>query len=453
MKLWGFGKTSVAITILLGSALLVAVAGWVGDMLAEASMSSLNEKSLEYFAEFQEVGYRKPAYHRDMQGGEAWDMYARALALLEMSDKRGISLVTGDFLSGLADDSARVALILAETDSVIACIKQGVRAQRSTGPLNYAEGHMAQLPEFMGLRTASMLLACRARLVLGEDPGSATEDMIDGAIFAQDLAGGDLTLLGHFTGLVCLNISTNEIHRALGRFALEDRELERIAWSMNTLANSWPPLSGDLDGEWRMTAISLSKYGERATETLDRFAYWWVTHLLSWRSFFSYRRSQLGALDSYRVIAQDLADAEARGWGAVDSAVRIWEQRLREGDWVAHVLTPCVLGMPGVSSQYRRRFEGIAKVRLAGTGALLELHFLRNGRWPEDLTCVRQEGSEDLLVDPMTGGLLRYMVYPGADSVAVHSAGANMVDDGGVRTSECEKNMDIVLVLRRPQRS
>ncbi|MFQ5907084.1 MAG: hypothetical protein ACE5JA_11015, partial [bacterium] len=87
---------------------------------------------------------------------------------------------------------------------------------------------------------------------------------------------------------------------------------------------------------------------------------------------------------------------------------------------------------------------------MAGVGALLEIDHLENGRWPESLDVVETRGLEYLPIDSLSEERLKYIVYPGEDSVAVYSVGINMVDDGGMMDRE---RGDLVLVLHSPGHS
>lgn len=451
MKVLGFGKVGKVILVVIGLILLVAVVGWVGDMVSLRTLVSQSNGALQYFTEFKRTGYEKPAYYPDMKDGKAWDAYARIITLAESSDSADMRLINDVLLGGADDRRARAAEIISNCDSIIAYIKEGVRRKSVINPLDYEEGYKLHLPHYLPLRNGAKLMACRARLNARRNPQYAVEDMIDGAIFGQDLAGGDLTLIGHMVGVVCLGISARQMGDALSDFHLKKPQLERLARAMNTLAETWPPASRNLEGEYRLGAISLRGLRLREMEELEfpgpktlsnAFFYWWYTHLLSWRQLFSFRRAQVGAIRLHMLMVKDLKEAEAKGYGAVDSVFKTWESRLIDsGNWLARE-------QPTFAKFHARRFEGMAKARLAGAGALVEIYFLKNRRWPDKLELVKRDDLLNLLIDPMSGERLKYIVYPGADSVAIYSVGINMVDDGGV---EGEERKDRVLVLHRPK--
>ena len=451
MKVLGFGRVGKSTATIIGLILLVAVVAWIGDMVALRSLTPLASSSLDHFSKFKSVGYQKPPYYPNMQDGEAWDMYARLSPLLESAniDKQFVSR----FLGGASKDTAAAALVVAQNDSVIVCIKEGVRRKKSTTPINYEEGYALRLPDYMALRKGARLLACRARLNARGDPDSALEDMIDGSVFGQDIAGGDLTLIGHRMGIVCLRISTLQIHHALSQFSLGESQLKKLAPSMNTLAETWPPLSDHLDGEFRTAAVSLTRLPPRKwqyrsvsgpIDLSSRFFYWWSVHLRSWRHLFSFRRAVLSATQFHIEMTEDLARAEQKGWSTVESVVNDWmSKREDSSNWILQASSPNIMSL------HRRLQEGVAHARLAGAGALLETYFLQKHQWPDKLELVQTDGLESLLIDPMSGRPLKYIVYPGADSVVVYSIGLNMVDDGGVVSRE---KGDLVLVLHTPER-
>ena len=451
MKVLGFGRVGKITVTIIGLVSLVAVVAWVGDMVALRSLTPLASSSLDHFSQFKSVGYEKPPYYPDMQDGEAWDMYGRLSPLLESTniDKQFLSR----FLGGASKDTATAVLVVAQNDSVIVCVKEGVRRRKSTTPINYEEGYALRLPDYMALRKGARLLACRARLNARGDPDSALEDMIDGSVFGQDIAGGDLTLIGHMVGTVCLRISTRQMHHALSQFSLGQSQLKKLALSMNTLANTWPPLSGHLDGEFRTAAVSLTRLPPRKwqyrsvsgpIDLATRFLYWWSVHLRSWRHLFSFRRAVLSATQFHIEMTEDLARAEQKDWNTVEATVNDWMSKLKDNsNWILQASTPNIMSL------HRRRQEGVAHARLAGAGALIETHFLQNHQWPDKLEVVQTDGLENLLIDPMSGRPLKYIVYPGADSVVVYSVCLNMVDDGGAVNRE---KGDLVLVLHSPER-
>jgi hypothetical protein len=455
-----FGWCLGAVLILIGTVSNIAYVGWVSDLVVLGTLRKMSRDSLQYFTEFQKTGYEKPAYYSDMKEGEAWDFYARVEQAPQPADSDAVFVAR--FARGTVSDSAITAMrIVSENDSLVSLVRSGVRMNRCTARLHYEKGVDLKEPNYMRLRQAEQLLVCRGRLKEEAAPDSALAEMVDGAVFAQDLAGGDLTVIGHMFGIDCLGVSTKGISDALGQFCFGQPQLERLAVTLNTIASTWPPLSRNFEGDARAKIVSL--YDPRSVDVVTErssyvsgpfssgFLWWWLTHLLSWRSLFSYKRAQLNAVNQQIALTQDMYQAEKEGWSSVNSAADVWWLRVRkEDEWLA-VIMPNMTGMDDMTRMYGRMFQGISNARLAGVGALVESYLLNNRRWPDSLEVVKTDGLEGLLIDPMNGQPLKYSIYPGGDSVAVYSVGTNLRDDGGISKTDGEENSDIVLILRKPE--
>jgi len=447
MTLRGLSKASIVIAVFISIVALIALIAWLGDLAAVPRLRIFGQESVEYFLSFKQEGFSKPAYFADMKPGNAWDYYAPMIALVESveTDRR---LLT-DFLNGADPDSGRAAALVIEADSVLKLLKEGARRQTAVAPLDYENGLNVVLPNYMALMSASQLLACRARLRLRSDPEGAVDDVMSGLVFAGDVAGGDLTLIGYMVGAVCLATCRKQIEEALTE--LDAGELENLARDILMLADEWPLHSRNLEAEHRMASISLSRigldeYGMMGLPTFKRFPKeflgWWVYHLLSWRQGFSFRRTQLGAISSGMRMVSDLALAERNGWEAEREKAEEWGSRSsRTANWLVRLSAPNFAGM------HRRRYEAVAGAKLAGAGALLQIYHRQNGHWPDALRQAELDGLEDLFIDPITGEEFRYLVHPGGDSVCVYSVGTDLEDDGGVREIE---TADLVLVLHPP---
>ena len=443
----------IAVAIVFGATLLIVLVNWLGYAVPTHKLALLNTESLEHFSRFQKIGYRKPPYYLDLVDGEAWDMYARAVAGVESMDKDERRFIVQEFMKKTSHDSARARYILAKCDSVIAYLSLGTRRKRCTIPLDYEDGMMLELPNFMAIRGAANLMACRARLSVQRNPRAATDDVIDGVVFSQDLAGGGLSLIGHMIGIACLDYFMDEIHHFLKHFYLGRPQLERLAAVMDILANTWPLLTPDIEGEHRVAAIYFGKPWSLRTKELEipgeeeviPFYKRCFDRLNSYDHDKYTRRAIVSAAHFQGPMIDHLTRAETEGWGAVDSTVAYWMDKLDNSR-----NTYLRVSIPNIQRMYERRFEGITRARLAGVGALVEMHVLKHGHWPQSLEEAATEGLEELFTDPMTGEPLKYHIYPEGDSVAVYSVGTNMRDDGGIMDEDKE---DLVLILHQPKRS
>lgn len=445
-------RPSIAVAIVLGVLLLGGLAQWVGDVNVRRKLRSYNNESLLQFSRFQEVGYRKPAYYSDMLDGEAWDKYARALSGVESLDKGELKFITEEFMKGISHDTAKARQILVESDSIITHLKLGVRQRICTAPINYKNGDVFDRPSLISMRRAATLMACRARLSARRDPQGATEDIIDGIVLAQDIAGGELSAIGHMGGIICLQIFVDEAYNLLSEFYLRQPQLKRLASVISTLVNTWPALSAGLDGEWRMRNIQLDKFllkkdhgpGRREQEP-NRFYRRWTRNMGAWLGESHWREARVSAFGFRKKMIESLAESEAGVWVVVYSTLRFWQSRVDKSRNLYLTITT-----PNIMVMYSNQFVQITRARLAGAGALVEIHVLKHGHWPQSLEEAATEGLEDLLVDPMTGMPLKYDIYPGGDSVAVYSVGTNLHDDGGIMD---EDKGDLVLILHQPERS
>jgi hypothetical protein len=444
----------IEVCIILGVILVVALVGWVGDILALRSARNMARESLEYFSEFEKTGCVKPDYYSDMKDGEAWDYYSRAVDAVQNVDKNRMGMI-GRYLTEIDKpdwDTASALSILAECDSILSFMKAGTRQKKSTVPGEYSEGVTSLIVDFMAVRSVARLASLRARLTLNDDPESSVSDLTDGCVFSADIACGSPTALSDMIGITCLGNSRAEAQRVIESFRLSETELLHLAETMSKVSESWPDATRSLGGEWRLIAISLPALpleeldyylNNGPPSSMSGFVYWWTGHLRSWRYLFSHRRAYVALVNSLRTMSEDLSQAEPRGFAAVDSVTQYWlEKAERSRNWTLRSYAlPFYLDLLGHS------FEAVARLHVAGTMALAELYFLENGRWPDDLESLRRTGLEDLFVDPMTAGQLKYKVYPEGDSIAIYSVGTNLLDDGGLPDS---KKGDLVFVLSRP---
>lgn len=450
MRVFGLSKASIVIAVVLGVLALVALAAWLGDIVAAPKLKSISDNAVDYFRDFRETSFTKPAYYSDMTMGNAWDDYSRMIELIESSDID--EDLISDFLAGVSADTVKAAAVVVGSDPILSLLQQGARRKTAAAPLDYEQGFKVRLPNFMAIRTGSKLLACRARLELDGDSRGATDDLIDGLVFAGDIAGGDLNLIGNMVGVVCLAICRRQIEGGLNR--LEVNDLKEIANILVDLTDNWPPLSKNLDAEHKMAAISLYGLGMKDYRELgypefkrltSGFFSWWLTRFLSWRQGFSFRRTQLGTVNLGMKMVGELALAEEQGWEKVSAVIDEWDSNIPYcGNWLFKLSAPNLIGM------HRRWYEAMARARLVGAGALVQIYYHENGSWPAQLALARAPGLEDLLVDPITGQEFRYVIHPGEDSVSVYSLGTDLIDDGGVTHAE---TADLVLVLHCPART
>ena len=429
----------VAILVLVGVAALV---GWLGDRTAVRGLNQRADAASSLLKGFKEAGYRKPNYYTVMTEGEAWDSYSQAISLVDSMPETDRAFLSREYRRHQDSDLTQSARVVGEHGQTIELVKRGVRHTSCTAPLDYEQGIMVRFPNYMSLKVAAQLLACRAQLSAEEDPALALDDMVDIAVFGQDIAGGDLTLISHMLGTVCLRVANREMEESIRSFHLEQSDLLRLAAVMERVTRTWPLLSRDVEGEWAMQAVSLAASPELYRE-MDRpdFFGWWANHLLSWRHFFSYRRVQVDALRFYEDFLSDLKEQEVKGFAELKPTLDEWNSGMSERrNWIL------TLSMPNLEPLFRRRYEAVSFARVVGTSALVARHLLATGKWPETLDGMNTAGLDSLLVDPMNMEPLKYLSYPGGDSVAIYSVGGDLEDDGGL--AEIEKG-DLVVTLHR----
>jgi hypothetical protein len=447
MRVWGLSKVSIVVAAVLCVIGLIALAAWLGDLVAAPRLEALGQESEDYFLSFKQKGFRKALCMDEMQTGNAWYYYAPMVALIDSIDI-DTRFVT-DFLNGVSRENTRAASLVAQTDSVVSLLRAGALQTIAAAPLDYESGLGMELPNFMALRSAAQLLACRARLRLKTDAQGAAQDLTIGLLYAGDLAGGDLSLIGHMVGVVCLSICRRQIEGGLSQ--LSTVQLQEIARDVLALANQWPPLSRNLEAEHRMAAITLSEIGfldEYEMVGLPELKWvpraffgWWLFHLLSWREGFSFTRTRLGAVESGLEMVSDLGQSEGHRWSRMKGKIEEWDSYAdRSGNWLTRFSAPNLMGM------YRRKYQAMARTKLMGSGALIEIFRRENGRWPDSLRQAELGGLEELLVDPITGEDFKYVVFDG-DSACVYSIGTDLEDGGGVPAAETG---DLAFVLHGP---
>lgn len=454
----------IGLAIAVGLFLVVCFIGFVGDLTADRQLKRMEKEARRYFSDFAAEGFKKPVIRGEMEEGNAWDFYSQAVKEVKALTEEQQSTIR-NFLrqteyevgkprvetglrpsevrheqASLADD---VVHILSTYAGALGKLRTGLRQNRCLtrtqhGPPYYREEWLAAL-----------LLAHGRLEQEGGNSQGATQDYLDVARFAQDLAGGHPTYAAKMEGRGYLAMTVKQIATDLTRFSFDRNDLERIAETLSILEKTWPSLAMGLRGDYWNIVISLSLRGlPRSTGLFVSSPLGpgpvppvYVRALLRlgrWASFFSFRRGSLDLL-SFCDRAVTLMEAvQEEEWEKVRPAL---DSLLSEA---SRSRSPTILaGVPKYVRLWQWKLKAIAWMKLAGAAALLEMYRLERGQYPSELNEAKKADLENLFSDPITGSPWQYRTFTEGDSAVVYSPGFDLKDDGW------EKE-DIALILPPP---
>ena len=420
---------SWSLGIPIGLLLLIGLIGWIGDLIASYELNQMDLDGKRFFENFlNRGGYEKPLYNGTGEEGNAWDFYARAIETIKpMETSEGKILL--EFLDGKVEDLSQVTPILLRYEEPLQNIRRGLSQTRCLIPIEYEKGEKAPLPDYMSLRSLAKLLAAHGRLAqkMGRTR-DASADYLDVMMFGQDIAGGDLIMIGDMVGISILNTGWKEMREDLMTFSFQEEDLQEIANTLHNLSSTWPYLGEDLLAEIYMLPFThetmemklrLSVPAGSITGQLiqNRLFFWWFFHLRSWKSLFSVHRAWLDAKKLPLELVGEVISAEKHDLHPLNLLREEWDRRTKDY-WLGTTIALNPYEMA------KRRLEGILKIRLCGLAALAQLEYLQNNRYPENLNTVGVQsalGGESLLTDPMTDSPWQYRVSAKGDSCEISS--------------------------------
>ena len=436
LKIYG-----LILAIPVGLLLLIGLIGFVGDLIAKPQLNKMRKEALQYFEDFRnQGGYLKPVYNENVEEGNAWDFYAKAMEKIEKMDDEYRRDLDDFFWKGTNRDSTQLAALVYRSEQILDEARQGLKQKRYLSPIEYEKGLLSTdtFPNYKSLKMIVKLFASHGRFEQRAGRSQqAARDYLDAIRLGQDIAGGDLTFMGNVIGVVCIGIGIVNLKADLKTFSFEEEDLREISKSLHILSFTWPSLGESFFDENRLDLLTnpedledhlrseFPKYKDfidsvYPSQSLhDRFVSWWRDHLRCWATLFSVKRAYVNSMTLYQEISKDVSKMEKRSWQELKLLGEEWEKDLSENPNCKKDLVEIIL--PHSSSRVLIRMEGILKLRLQGAAALTHLYYLRNQSYPSELNESDRGEMEDLFIDPMTGQPWKYKVFANGDSCEIYS--------------------------------
>jgi hypothetical protein len=415
----------IPIVFLLMVGLLVESIGYVGDLRAKPHLNRMKEEINQNIEDFRNKGgYPKPVYFGELQKGNAWEFYKRAIQEFEKTSKTE-SLNLNLFSRGAKVDTAELYSFVSKNKHILDEIRKGVETKNCLLPLEYEKGAEMRFPDYMSLRNLSKLLVAHGYFEQKEGRmHQAVRDYLDAIRIGQDISGGDRTLLGQMIGIVTLGTGAVPIAECLKTFSFSSEDLREIARVLHHLSISWPTI-----GEALMTETWIMIYTAETIDDLnpfipERLLSRGTYRILSWSNLFSVKKSLVESITLLQQHAKDVSHAENQNFDEVIRINEMWDKRIRESH---NVITYIAIPNMG-SSMAKRRMEGMSKLRLRGLASLTQLYFLQNKYFPQTLNEIEAGEMKALLMDPMTGTPWQYRVFADGDSCEIFSSYREKLD-------------------------
>jgi hypothetical protein len=407
--IWGTG-------ILFGFILIANIIGIIVDKATEPQLNQLREDAIQYFDDYRKQGgYLRPVYFDELEEGNAWDHYAKAIRMIEPITENEKEIIN-KFLREELIDTAQVALILFRYENALNEVKKGLKKKRCLSPYEYnIRDEFILTDDYMSLRSLIKLFVSKGKLsLLMDKQKQGVDSHLHAARLSQDVTACDRSIFGHIIGTSCIAIVQKEIKIDLQHFLFDKEGLKYISIFSKILSSTWPSL-GDflLNESWRYTLMGEEDLSSNKKLYLQAF----LVRPILLPSYFSVNKAWLNAVKSNYEFSKKIRELENSNWRELNLSV---EERYHYIG-THFILNPFILLLHPPDSFTKRWMENILKIRLVGAAALVQLYYLQNNRYPSVLNEVKSVEMEDLLIDPMTGTIWEYKIFADGDSCEIYN--------------------------------
>lgn len=347
-----------------------------------------------------------PVYEEPAEN--AFDHYLRAAELLP-ADGRWNDLV-GELH---AADFADIETTVVEAQDALDELRLGIgKPCVMPGELDFS----SLLPYLAQFRSMTRLLMVEGWMYVQLDEfEGAFGSYRDAMTLGQDCARNGL-LIHKLVSIACEAIACSHIRKTAGLGGAEEEELADMVRHLVAFEATEVPAVETLAVEYGTTRRSLQKLKGQPEAVGDAFGYQGELRLTP-----QMIDDALAGLEAY--YAQMIAVAKTDYWRWTEKS-----PEPPEGNRLLEIIVPALQGMRPKIARHEANLRGTMLV------VALELHFARNGAYPQELTALVPDVIEAVPIDPFCGEPFRYNLVDPL-TYEFYSVGENLIDDAGLEES------------------
>lgn len=394
-----FGTIGVFALCIIGACIIIFVVGWIVDLGAQQQIKKESEKALTLIKKY----INEPEHN-------AWDYYKYVIE--DMKSKKFDFAVTR-YIEQEIELTPEVEEALTAYPDVIELVRQGNAQPDCWIPINYEEGALAEIPEYVHLSSAAKLISAQALAALEQrNPDRALDRHIHGLLFAKRILNGSPLLINYMVSFVMIGVQLHTIKIALANNAYEIDHLESLKTILEAYEYDMPSVLTSLELEHASMILTVARrpigdplFTDISVLQGNVFRNF-TERLICWKYVFSPRNAMLKAIQhTDRIYAS--ARQSAAGKTGIDEDLAVL-QSLEQSDPDAYARKNIAFALfaPRYQGMFSRKLTQQAKVRLVLCAALLRIHEHRYGNFPEILDAFDPAVTRD----PFTNETWEYVI-------------------------------------------
>lgn len=326
--------------------------------------------------------------------------------------------------NGWSPEAEGVIPYLTRWEPAMRKVKDGVAVDHAEG-IGLTSGPATPVPNFLAAQTtARVLLVSGWRHAGAGNHDAALDDMLAALVMGRDYGAEGNLLIGGLISVAIQNMSARNIGMLVKTGDLSPSQLERIVAQFSDLSTHGNPVANGFETEQLMLESMKDQVLEQMAEaTQDQL------------EEFSKFTGNPETMETIRRLIDD-ADESIKKAGGLTRDYFNLEPWMRDHDaFTASVQAlqtksnPFFTANPNYVEAATRETVMLARRANAETAAILELHKLANGKYPDSLDEIT---GRMLPIDPFTGEKLRYESVEGGSDFVLYSLGPDRIDNPGV---------------------
>jgi hypothetical protein len=384
---------------IIGACIIVFLLGWIVDLGAQKEIKQEGEQALQLISQYM-----------DKPQDNAWDYYS--LAIEDMKSQEFGNAIPR-YIAQEIELTPELKDDLAAYPDVVELVRQGNAQPNCRIPINYEEGAMAEIPEYIHLYNAAKLISAQALAALEQgDIDQLVDRNIAGLLFAKKMMNGAPILINYMVSLVMLGVQLHTIEIALANDVYDLDHLESLKRVLEPYEQDMPSLLTALELEQTSIILTLARLpvgspvftniGVLQNNVFKNFA----ERLICWQYVFSPRNSMLKAIQYNKAMFAS-ARQRAAGKKGIDQEIAVLKS-LNQGkpDEYRKKNVSFALFMPRFQGMFARKIRQQTRVRLLLCAVLLRIHEHRYGNFPEILDAF----DPAVATDPFTNETWEYII-------------------------------------------
>ncbi|MBN2621408.1 hypothetical protein JXB22_10010 [candidate division WOR-3 bacterium] len=384
---------------IIGACIIIFIIGWIVDLGAQQQIKKESEKSLILIKKYM----NEPA-------NNAWDYYKH---VIEDMKSRKFDFAVTQYIEQEIELSPEVEVALAAYPDVVEFVRQGNMQPNCRIPIDYEEGALAKLPEYIHLSSAAKLISGQALAALEQNAlDRALDRHILGLLFAKRILNGSPILINYMVSLVMIGVQLRTLEIALAHDAYETDNLESLEAILALYEKDMPSLLTSLELEQASMTVTVARWpvgnplftniGVLQNNVFENFA----ERLICWRSVFSPRNSMLKAIRYSNTMFASARQSAAGKQGIDEDLAVLAALEKSDPDDYARKNISFALYMPNFRGMFARKLKQQARIRMVLCAVLLRIHAHRFGNFPEILDAF----DPAVTCDPFTNETWEYVI-------------------------------------------